>query len=136
MPDTRKGKIDVSLLIKVLNLTQSTSDGEALNAIRIANSKLKAAGLTWEQVLSSKLKDLPSPKTNRPYKWQECPEQFDYEFLTKLTKCQEFITSLKDSQTDFLISLVKYFNSHKMLTEKQWAVIHSMWTNFREHDRG
>lgn len=39
------------LLVKILNLTQSDSDGEALSAIRKANKALKDAGLTWDTAL-------------------------------------------------------------------------------------
>jgi len=42
---------DKSRLVKVLTLTQSDNDGEALNAIRAANFLLKKNSLTWEMLL-------------------------------------------------------------------------------------
>jgi len=42
-------------LIKILNLTTSDSDGEALNAIRMANAILAKKDLTWEQVFRARL---------------------------------------------------------------------------------
>lgn len=45
--------MEVAKLIKILNLTQSDSDGEALTALRMANNMLKKHGKTWEQVISS-----------------------------------------------------------------------------------
>lgn len=44
---------DRSLLIKILNLTQSNQDGEAMNAIRAANRLLKSNGLQWEDLIGS-----------------------------------------------------------------------------------
>ena len=38
-------------LVKVLNLTTSNHDGEALNAIRLANNILVLEKLTWEMVI-------------------------------------------------------------------------------------
>lgn len=38
-------------LLKLLNMTTSDSDGEALNAIRAANRLIKANGLRWDILL-------------------------------------------------------------------------------------
>lgn len=39
-------------MIKCLELTASDADGEALNAIRMANKQRAKLGLSWEQVLN------------------------------------------------------------------------------------
>jgi hypothetical protein len=44
--------LDKQKLVKVLNLTRSSSDGEALSAIRKANSMLDKEGCLWDKVLS------------------------------------------------------------------------------------
>ena len=44
--------IDQKKLAKFLGMMGSAHDGEALNAARMANKMVAAAGLTWEQVLS------------------------------------------------------------------------------------
>lgn len=46
MPD-----IDKPRLVKLLNLTDSSAEGEALGAIRAANASLRKARLSWEQVI-------------------------------------------------------------------------------------
>ena len=43
--------LDRERLAKVLSLTQSSSDGEALAAIRKANEIIKGENLTWDEVL-------------------------------------------------------------------------------------
>lgn len=45
--------LDRERFIKILMLSQSESDGEALNALRMANKLLKKAGLNWEGFLSN-----------------------------------------------------------------------------------
>lgn len=45
---------DKDRLIKLLNLSNSDADGEALTALRLANKLLKQADLTWQDVLTSK----------------------------------------------------------------------------------
>lgn len=39
-------------IVKLLNLTTSTNDGEALNAIRIANAIVQKSGLSWEALIT------------------------------------------------------------------------------------
>lgn len=52
------------LLIKLLGMTQSDHDGEAVAAIRKANSLLAAAGWTWEQLIRGKITVVEDPFNN------------------------------------------------------------------------
>jgi hypothetical protein len=52
--------MDATRLVKLLNLTQSTNDGEALNAIRMANALLKREGKHWLDIV----KTFPPNKTS------------------------------------------------------------------------
>lgn len=49
------------LLIKMMGMTQSDNDNQALVAIRKANEVLKAAGWDWERVLRGKIKVVENP---------------------------------------------------------------------------
>lgn len=49
------------LLRKLLNMTTSANDGEALVAIRKANSILKDGGWSWDQLLSAKIRLIGDP---------------------------------------------------------------------------
>lgn len=51
--------MDADRFIKVMMLTTSDQDGEALSAIRTANNFLKKNNLTWENVLRSGLSAKP-----------------------------------------------------------------------------
>lgn len=47
-------------LVKLMNLTTSDNDNEALNAVRTANGMIKKAGLAWDIVIEG---GDPSPKS-------------------------------------------------------------------------
>lgn len=49
------------LLGKLLRMTTSSNDGEALMAIRKANSLLNAAGWDWDKLLAGKIKIVENP---------------------------------------------------------------------------
>lgn len=59
--------MDKTKLVKLLNLTASDQDGEALAAVRIATKIIKEAGLTWEQIISGDLKNYKTTEVKREY---------------------------------------------------------------------
>jgi hypothetical protein len=131
MSDPGKSKIDLAQLIKILNLTQSDSDGEALNALRLANSKIKAAGLTWENLLSTQ----PKTEYKRQYKWKEAPRNFSAGFFKGCVNKKEFISVLSTDQRKWVNNLIDFYNDHQYLPEKTWTNFRDLWHNFREADR-
>lgn len=54
------------LLRKMLNMTTSDNDGQALVAIRKANELLAAAGWSWDKLLAGKIKIIESPFKDMP----------------------------------------------------------------------
>lgn len=46
---------DYAMFLKLMNLTQSSYDGEALNAIRMANAVLARTNQTWDDLLAGKI---------------------------------------------------------------------------------
>lgn len=55
--------LKVDLLTKLLGLTSSSNDNEALTAIRKANTLLRDSGWTWESLLSGKITIVADPFT-------------------------------------------------------------------------
>jgi len=53
-------------LIKLLNMTTSSNDNEALMAIRQANNLLRSVGWSWDDLIRAKIKIVPNPFTNLP----------------------------------------------------------------------
>lgn len=58
--------LKLDLLIKVLGMTTSSADGEALSAVRRANSMLKSAAISWETLLRGKVTVVADPFANIP----------------------------------------------------------------------
>jgi len=52
------------LLTKLLKMTSSSNDGEALTAIRKANDLLKSAGWDWDKLMAGKIKVAADPFAN------------------------------------------------------------------------
>lgn len=46
---------DIEKFIKVMKLSTSSFDGEALSSLRLANKMLTASNLTWDNVISVKI---------------------------------------------------------------------------------
>lgn len=47
--------LNIQMLIKLLRMTESSHDGEALTAIRMANSMLNRHNANWDDVMHSKV---------------------------------------------------------------------------------
>ena len=59
--------VDKTKLAKLLNLTTSEADNEALVALRLANKMIKEGNLTWDQILSGDLKSHKTTEAKREY---------------------------------------------------------------------
>lgn len=55
------GEVNLSLVIKLLKMSTSANDAEALVAIRKANAQVTAAGWDWERLLLGKVKIVADP---------------------------------------------------------------------------
>jgi hypothetical protein len=58
--------IDKVRLTKLMRMTESVHDGEALTALRMANALLKAANVNWSDILGSPSTSAPSPDYRTP----------------------------------------------------------------------
>ena len=57
---------NLDTIIKLMGMTTSSHDGEALNAMRMANAQLKKWNWTWREILTAKIKIMPDPFANIP----------------------------------------------------------------------
>lgn len=64
--------MDKEKLVKLLNMT-TAGDGEALNAIRLANNMIKAASLTWEDLIGVSFKKTSEAAMNKGPGWGPAP---------------------------------------------------------------
>jgi len=58
--------VDLKRLVQIMGMTGSNGDGEALNAIRMANAMLKSANLSWSDVLRPPVLHVPSQDFRTP----------------------------------------------------------------------
>lgn len=123
-------EIDLKQLVKILNLTQSDSDGEALSAIRKVNSILKKNNKEWKDMIIY----APVPQEQH-YRWEKCPELFDSDFFKAITLCKEFIRTLNADQIEVVNNYIRFYNQSKFLPHKNWTDLRKVWHNFREENR-
>lgn len=57
---------DLVKFIKLMKMTTATTDGEALNAIRMANAMLRRNGHDWDNLLRNKITIIADPFTSIP----------------------------------------------------------------------
>jgi hypothetical protein len=59
-------EVNLEKLIKLIRLSESSNDAEALAALRAANALLKRAGWDWEKLLRGKVTVVADPFSNIP----------------------------------------------------------------------
>lgn len=103
--------MNLEKVVKLLNLTTSDSDGEALNAIRAANAFLAKTRVTWNDVIESK-------RARRT-------ESSVGEMLSRLRACK-----LRNRKRAFLSSLEKCYRTKGMLTERHERLLREIYKQF------
>lgn len=112
--------MDKQKLIKILNLTQSPNDNEALSAIRMANKIILEAKESWEKLLT-----ITAPKF----------QDFFYEkrTYTQGPSIEEMLDICLDKVTgeglDFIESLHEQWTLKKTLSPKQKAALQKFYEN-------
>ncbi len=97
-------------LVKVLGMTGSQFDGEALAAVRKAHCILTAAGLSWDSVIVSAPAETDAPP----------PDDDDMaETDAEIAWCLDHAAELTVWERDFLVSLQRFV----WLSDKQRAVL-------------
>lgn len=106
-------ELDTKRLVKLLSLTKSSEDNEALSAIRKANDVLYKSDVCWEEVING----LPT-KTKKPTYNRELDIIFQY-----LWDHDEL---LNDWGLDFLESVFDQFERKHFVTDKQRETLDSL----------
>lgn len=95
----------VDRLVKLLGMTGSTHDAEALSAIRLANAFLKKQGRTWGEILPT-----PLPADSSPAQ----PHHIEAETL---------LATRRDILTDFEADFLRGILAFESLSPKQEAIL-------------
>ena len=102
-------------IIKLLNLTTSSNDYEALSAIRKANEILKKDNKIWKDVIHS----LPKIKSE---------PTIDQMFASLFGCFPEY------KSTDFLFGLYGFYEKNNFLTKNQLSKLKNMYETYCEQD--
>jgi hypothetical protein len=104
--------INLDLLTKLLRLTTSECDGEALTAIRKANAHLTTVKATWDDFIAARKASLPPPP-------DDDDDDADWgEVIEKILK-----RKIPDHTRAFFESVLSYWDNNGFLSEKQVAVV-------------
>ena len=117
--------MDTQKLVKLLNLSDSSNDGEALNSIRFANSLLKKDKLTWSQLIQSVK---PQSEPFKQHKQNTYSQSVD-EIEDMLNVCLENVTS--ESGLEFIESLAEHYHKRGRLSEKQINALKKWYMNVK-----
>lgn len=121
--------IDRPRLIKLLMMTTSVNDAEALVAIRMANTMLKEARQDWQSLLgvgSSRPPVPPRPRQpSRPMGRgvfeTEPPRKYTDPDIPRMLK--SLLRDTKGSFRDFLLSIEENWNEKEYLTRGQYEAL-------------
>ena len=104
-------------IAKLLNLSKSDNDNEALAAIRLANKRLAEKGLSWDVVL------LPKPKTLSVSGYKP-PYNEDDENHEALMEIFEIVLEKARGKTqEFVASVYKQYKQTGRLSPKQLDIL-------------
>jgi hypothetical protein len=119
-----KEDLNVQMLIKLLRMTESSHDGEVLNAIRMANALLNKHDANWDEVLRGKVPMIDSD----PFAKAPIPgAKASVIKHTDKTEINQYFNTLAGrdlgSFGDYVTDVFKWWTEKQFLTDKQYNVI-------------
>lgn len=99
-------ELDIKKLGMIMRMTESNADGEALNAVRMANRMLKAAGKTWQDVIGAPAtaRFTVSPDYRQPPSKRGAGDTSRYGRPASQARAQESNTKIVDPNIDVILS--------------------------------
>ena len=112
--------------IKLMNMTASQSDSEALTALRRANAMLDEQNMTWEEFLRAKVKfkveQIPVASTSDTDKGTQRPQRHtDADEINPMFEL--LLATVHDGFRNYIESVHEWWQSKGFLTQKQYDVI-------------
>lgn len=114
--------IDCQRLIKLMMMTTSTVDGEALTAIRKANALLKTNGSDWNKFIKAIPEPRPPPKpSGRGFEYMKPESKFTDPDIPRII--DSLMRDAKGGFRNVLESWKQYWEGHGYLTERQYEAL-------------
>lgn len=123
-------------IIKLLNLTTSDNDNEALSAIRTCNAMLKKANLRWEKLIGVVVKSETPPKQEPPKRPRyESSGAVDDELGPPCENQRAWLiifrwlgdVYLSPKQEELVTSIGHYFANRGYMSDKQRACVYRIY---------
>ena len=115
--------------VKLMMLTTSANDHEALSALRKANAILADQSVSWEQLING-LKNLTVQvevvKQEEPKKGKKKEEKIAEMFEAVLKDMRD------GSAKEFILDINRFFTEKGFLTDKQQAALEKFYKNVRK----
>lgn len=118
--------------IKLMMLSTSSNDSEALTALRKANAKLDSMNRTWEELLRGKVTtlDFPdAPVIGGDLKLSSGGVKHTDPHISIML--DDLMQSVRGSFRDYIESVNEWWEAKGFLTEKQYAAIKKSWEGRR-----
>ena len=112
--------MDIQKLAKLMMRATSSNDNEALTALRMANSMLDSANLTWEQFIAEKTIVVQEVM-------QTIAKPQDPEVEQMLSMCLAHVRSASGRR--FIQSLNDWYSNKGFLTERQKEALRKWYDN-------
>lgn len=130
--------MDRAKLVKLLNLSTSDNDAEALSALRHANLLIKREGFSWDEIVHPKKPKIPHKVRHNGDSGQTSntglrPETEYPPIDEMIEECLDEIEN--ESGREFLESLYSFYEARGYLTQKQSAALKKFYDNL-ELNRG
>lgn len=120
-----------SMLVKLMMMTTSSNDSEALIALRKANKLLKEAGVTWQDLLSAlstpRPSAVPRPRPRPEPEWENVVNaghrRYDNEYEINAMFDALFASHMGEGFAEFVESVNIQWKQRGFLTGPQYEAI-------------
>jgi hypothetical protein len=118
-------------ILKILSLTQSTNDAEALLAIRKANRLLKKDGMSWKDFFQgNKAKKQTQQKDFFDEKKEEKDDLQAFEWAKEISEDFDYLED-REAVEDFVEGIKEFYNKKGMLTENQCFFMKNTYEKYK-----
>jgi len=118
--------LNIAMVIKLLRMTESSHDNEALNAIRMANAMLNRHNANWDELMRGQVQVIDAdpfagaPSVRR-MKGESGPKHTD------AAEINQYFNTLRSRDLgtfrDYVDSVYEWWTQKHFLTQKQYEVI-------------
>jgi hypothetical protein len=119
--------VSVDKILKLIKLSESPADNEALSAIRKAHELVRKNGLTWDLLIEGFDEPVLTPQRSPPPPIYDPYDEEDIENMINFIQEHAY----DGFDTSFVSSLENNYQRHGKLTEKQLRGLKNVYDSIR-----